>query len=139
VTFLLDTNVISELRKPTRVADPLVRAWAGGRRPSELYLSVVTVMEIEVGIGRVERRDATQGKRLRMWLEDDLLDVFAGRILAFDLATARRAAQLHVPNPRPERDAMIAATAGEHGMTVVTRNVKDFATMGVPLIDPWSH
>ncbi|WP_067864071.1 type II toxin-antitoxin system VapC family toxin [Nocardia shimofusensis] len=138
MTFVLDTNVVSELRKSDRVANASVRAWARARRPSELYLSAVTVTELEVGIGRVERRDGTQGKRLRMWLEDDLLDVFAGRILPFDLATARRAAQLHVPDPRPERDAMIAATAAEHGMTVVTRNVKDFATMGVPLIDPWT-
>ncbi|MCP2319901.1 hypothetical protein APR12_005276 [Nocardia amikacinitolerans] len=138
MTFLLDTNVISELRKSSRVADQSVRAWVAGRRPSELYLSVITVMEIEVGIGRVERRDSTQGKQLRMWLEDKVLDAFAGRVLDLDLSTARRAAQLHVPNPRPERDAMIAATASEHGMTVVTRNVKDFAPMGVPVIDPWN-
>ncbi|MGQ4616989.1 PIN domain-containing protein [Nocardia sp. R7R-8] len=137
MTFLLDTNVLSELRKPSRSAAPSVRAWIAGRRPSELYLSVVTVLEIEVGIGRVERRDPTQGKRLRMWLEDDVLDVFAGRILGIDLPVARRVARLHVPDPRPERDAMIAATAGEHGMTLVTRNVKDFAPMDVPVIDPW--
>lgn len=100
-------------------------------------MSVVTVLEIEVGIGRVERRDSTQGKRLRRWLEDDVLDVFAGRILGIDLAVARRVARLHVPDLRPERDAMIAATASEHGMTLVTRNVKDFAPMDVPVINPW--
>ncbi|MET9030718.1 type II toxin-antitoxin system VapC family toxin [Nocardia sp. NPDC004168] len=137
MTFLLDTNVLSELRKSSRAADPSVRAWIAGRRPSELYLSVVTVLEIEVGIGRVERRDPAQGKRLRMWLEDDVLDVFAGRILGIDLPVARRVARLHVPDPRPERDAMIAATASEHGMTLVTRNVKDFAPMDVPVINPW--
>ncbi|MEU4343840.1 type II toxin-antitoxin system VapC family toxin [Nocardia sp. NPDC023852] len=137
MTFLLDTNVLSELRKSSRAANPSVRAWMAGRRPSELYMSVVTVLEIEVGIGRVERRDSTRGKRLRRWLEDDVLDVFAGRILGIDPAVARRVARLHVPDPRPERDAMIAATASEHGMTLVTRNVKDFAPMDVPVINPW--
>lgn len=138
MTYLLDTNVISELRKSSRVANPSVRAWVAARRPSELYLSVITVMEIEIGIGRVERRDSVQGKRLRSWLEDEVLDVFAGRILDLDLASARRAAQAHVPDPRPERDTMIAATASEHGMTVVTRNTKDFSLLGVPTIDPWA-
>ncbi|TLG13961.1 type II toxin-antitoxin system VapC family toxin [Nocardia cyriacigeorgica] len=138
MTYLLDTNVISELRKSPRVADPSVRAWVAARRPSELYLSVITVMEIEIGIGRVERRDSVQGKRLRSWLEDEVLDVFAGRILDLDLASARRAAQSHVPDPRPERDTMIAAIASEHGMTVVTRNTKDFSLLGVPTIDPWA-
>ncbi|BDT89648.1 type II toxin-antitoxin system VapC family toxin [Nocardia cyriacigeorgica] len=138
MTYLLDTNVISELRKSSRVANPSVRAWVAARRPSELYLSVITVMEIEIGIGRVERRDSVQGKRLRSWLEDEVLDVFAGRILDLDLASARRAAQSHVPDPRPERDTMIAATASEHGMTVVTRNTKDFSQLGVPTIDPWT-
>src|SRR5690606_3185569 len=131
VTYLLDTNVISELRKSSRVANPSVRAWVAARRPSEMYLSVITVMEIEIGIGRVERRDSVQGKRLRSWLEDAVLDVLAGRIRDLDLASARRAAQSHVPDPRPERDTMIAATASEHGMTVVTRNTKDFLPLGV--------
>ncbi|NKY45626.1 type II toxin-antitoxin system VapC family toxin [Nocardia cerradoensis] len=138
MTFLLDTNVISELRKSARVASPAVRAWVAGRRPSELYLSVVTVTEIELGIGLIERRDAAQGNRLRMWLEDEVLDVFAGRILELDLASARRAARLHVPDPRPERDALIGAIASEHAMTIVTRNTKDFASMGVATLDPWS-
>ncbi|KAF0848817.1 type II toxin-antitoxin system VapC family toxin [Nocardia caishijiensis] len=137
MTYLLDTNVLSELRKSARSADPRVRAWIAARRPSELYLSVVTIMEIDIGIGRVERRDADQGKRLRAWLDDTVLDAFDGRILAVDLAVARRAARLHVPDPRPERDALIAATADEHGMTVVTRNTKDFAPTGAPVIDPW--
>lgn len=138
MTYLLDTNVLSELRKSASSADHSVRAWVASRRPSELYLSVVTIMEIDLGIGRVERRDSAQGKRLRSWLEDTVLDAFSGRILAVDLAVARRAARLHVPDPRPERDAMIAATADEHGMTVVTRNVKDFAPMGVAVVNPWA-
>ncbi|MEV0687205.1 type II toxin-antitoxin system VapC family toxin [Nocardia sp. NPDC050378] len=137
MTYLLDTNVLSELRRSARAADPRVRAWVAARRPSELYLSVVTLMELDIGIGRVERRDSEQGKRLRTWLDETVLDAFDGRILAIDLPVARRAARMHVPDPRPERDTLIAATADEHGMTVVTRNVKDFAPTGVPVVDPW--
>ncbi|MFE3545160.1 type II toxin-antitoxin system VapC family toxin [Nocardia sp. NPDC059177] len=137
MNYLLDTNVLSELRKSAKAADPAVRAWTSARRPSELYLSVVTIMELDIGIGRVERRDDEQGKRLRAWLEDTVLDTFAGRILDIDLAVARRAAHMHVPDPRPERDTLIAATAGEHGMTVATRNVKDFTATGVPIVNPW--
>ncbi|MFE7719712.1 type II toxin-antitoxin system VapC family toxin [Nocardia rhizosphaerihabitans] len=139
MTFLLDTNVISELRKSPQSANPAVRAWAAQRRPSDLFLSVITIMEVELGICRIERHDSVQGSRLRRWLEDDVLDVFANRILPLDLAVGRRAARLHVPDPRPERDAMIAATANEHGMTVVTRNTKDFEPMDVPIINPWDH
>ncbi|MFC6011120.1 type II toxin-antitoxin system VapC family toxin [Nocardia lasii] len=137
MTFLLDTNVISELRKSPHSANPAVRSWVAQRRPSDLFLSAITTMEIEIGICRIERRDPVQGSRLRTWLEADVLDVFANRILPLDVAVGRRAARLHVPDPRPERDAMIAATASEHGMTVVTRNVKDFEPMGVPVINPW--
>lgn len=137
MTYLVDTNVLSELRKPVRVADGNVRSWAAACRPSDLHLSVVTVLEIEIGIGRLERKDRAQGQRLRLWLEGRVLAEFAERILPVDLAVARRAAQMHVPDPRPERDALIAATAEEYGMTVVTRNVADFEPLGVPLIDPW--
>ena len=137
MSYLLDTNVISELRKSARTVDPAVRSWVAAHRPSELYLSAITVMEIDVGVARVERRDPVQGQRLRAWLEDAVLGAFAGRVLDFDLASGRRAARLHVPDPRPERDAMIAATASKHGMTVVTRNGKDFGALGVAVIDPW--
>ncbi|WP_280300018.1 type II toxin-antitoxin system VapC family toxin [Nocardia neocaledoniensis] len=137
MTYLLDTNVISELRKPERSANADVRAWIRTRRPSELYLSAITILELEVGVGRVERRDSAQGKRLRTWLEEAVLGGFANRILPFDLSAARTAARFHVPDPRPERDAMIAATALEHQMTVVTRNTKDFAALGVLLVNPW--
>lgn len=138
MSHLLDTNVISELRKSPRRADSRVRAWVAGRVPSDLYLSVITVLEVEVGIGRIVRRDALQGERLQAWLDDELLDAFAGRILPVDVPVARRAARLHVPDPRPERDALIAATAAVHGLTVATRNVKDFAALDVPILDPWS-
>lgn len=137
MSYLLDTNVVSELRKSARSINPSVRSWVAARSPSELYLSAITVMEIDIGVARVERRDPVQGQRLRTWLEDTVLDVFAGRILDFNLPSVRRAARLHVPEPRPERDAMIAATASVHGMTVITRNRKDFLPLGVAVLDPW--
>jgi len=138
VTYLLDTNVISELRKSGDRADPKVRAWARAQRTSELWLSVITIMEVEIGVARVEKRDGRQGTTLRRWLERDLLPAFEGRLLPIDLAIARRAAALHVPDPRPERDVLIAATASERGLIVVTRNVSDFASLDVDLFDPWS-
>ena len=122
MSLLLDTNVVSELRKST--VDPDVARWADGLSKNEAFLSVVTIREIEAGVLLVERRDPTQGARLRTWLEDRLLRQYAGRLLAVDLLVARRAATLHVPDPRPERDALIAATALTHGLTVATRNTR---------------
>lgn len=138
MTYLLDTNVISELRKPAGRANAGVSAWAGTQRTSALWLSVISVMEVEIGVARIERRDEEQGATLRRWLERDLLPAFEHRLLPVDLAVARRAAALHVPDPRAERDVLIAATALERGMTVVTRNTSDFEALGVELIDPWS-
>ncbi|MFK0727744.1 type II toxin-antitoxin system VapC family toxin [Rothia sp. BD8] len=134
---LLDTNVISELRRSKSRADPSVRQWVSQRRPSDLYLSAITVLEVELGITCVGRRDPSQAARLQTWLEEDLLPMFSGRVLPVDVPVARRAARLHVPDPRPERDALIAATAAVHGLTVITRNVADFQPMGVALINPW--
>lgn len=134
--FVLDTNVISELRRPTRT-DPRLLAWASATPTSRLFLSAITLLEIEMGALRVARRDQAQGRLLRAWIDDQVLPTFGERILAVDAAVALRCAQLHVPDPRSERDALIAATALVHGMTVVTRNVADFAPMGVVLLNPW--
>jgi toxin FitB len=133
--FLLDTNVVSELRKTTQ-AEPVVRAWASGHSPDLFHLSTMTLMELEIGVLRIERRDKPQGDRLRHWLQQ-VVAQFDGRILPIDTGIARACAKLHVPDPRPERDALIAATALVHGLTVVTRNTADFAPMGVALLNPW--
>ncbi|MCX7080250.1 MAG: type II toxin-antitoxin system VapC family toxin [Pseudomonas sp.] len=133
--FLLDTNVVSELRKAQ--ADKNVAAWAQSVAAPSLFLSAITVLELETGILRVERRDPAQGCLLRSWLDNHVMPAFAGRILAVDSAVALRCARLHVPDRSNECDALIAATALVHGLTVVTRNVADFQSSGVRLINPW--
>ncbi|GAB07984.1 PIN domain-containing protein [Gordonia amarae] len=137
MTYLLDTNVVSELRKQPGRIDDSVAAWAAAQPATEQYLSSVTVSEIELGILRVERRDELQGRSLRRWFDARVINAFDRRTLPVDCEVARRAALLHVPDPRPERDGYIAATALVHGLTVVTRNVADFAPMGVAIVNPW--
>jgi len=138
VTFLLDTNVISELRKPPAKVNEGVQGWAKTIASHLMHVSVITIMEIEIGVGRVERRDPAQGATLRAWLTNNVLPAFERRVLPVDLAVARSAATRHVPDPRPERDCLIAATAEVRGLTVVTRNVADFEPLGVAVINPWS-
>jgi len=136
--FVLDTDVVSELRKiRSGKADRHVAQWADDVDAGSLHIAAITVLELEIGILQMERRDPTQGAMLRTWLETCVLSEFDGRIFAVDTAVARRCARLHVPDPRAERDALIAATALVHGMIVVTRNVADFAATGVPLQNPW--
>ena len=137
--FILDTNVVSELRK-IRLgrADAQVALWADSVESVELYLSSITVQELEIGVLLAERRDPAQGAMLRIWLDQHVLPAFAGRILSVDTAVAQRSAKLHVSDPRPVRDGLIAATALVHGMTVVTRNIADFESCGVLLLNPWN-
>ena len=136
--YLLDTNVVSELRKTnTAKGDRRVRAWSESIPAASMFLSSITVLELERGTLLMERRDASQGAMLRSWLEDHVLPAFAGRILPVDTPVALRCAALHVPNPRSYRDSLIAATAMVHGMTVVTRNISDFEATGVALLNPW--
>ncbi len=134
--FLLDTNVLSELRRPAR-ADARVASWARAVDHTQFYLSAITILEIEAGTLLLARRDVAQGAVLRSWIDSVILPAFAGRILAVDTAVAQRCAQLHVPDPGPERDALIAATALVHRLKLVTRNLADFQPMGVDLINPW--
>jgi predicted nucleic acid-binding protein len=134
----LDTNVVSELRKvAVGKANKHVVRWEAGVLPAELFISVITMMELEQGTLLIERRDPRQGVALRTWLDNQVLPAFATRLLPVDLAVARICARLHVPNPLPERDALIAATALVHNMAVATRNVDDFARTGVRVVNPW--
>ena len=136
--YVLDTNVVSELRKVRAgKANPNVAAWAESVDAADLFVYVVTVMELELGILSIERKDATQGAVLRAWLEQQVLPEFSERTLPIDTAVAQRCARLHVPDKRGERDALIAATALVHGMAVVTRNVVDFLSTGVTTLNPW--
>ena len=138
--YLLDTNLVSELRKVrSGKADPGVAAWADGVDASSLFLSSITLHELELGVLLAERRDPTQGALLRHWLQQAVVPAFAGRILAVDAAVARRSAALHVPDPKPFRDGLIAATALVHSLVVDTRNLADFEATGVPLLNPWQQ
>ncbi|WP_372157562.1 type II toxin-antitoxin system VapC family toxin [Xanthomonas campestris pv. fici] len=138
--YVLDTTVLSELRK-VRLgkADANVAAWAERVDAADLFVSVITVMELELGVLSIERKDTTQGAMLRSWLEQHVLPEFSGRTLPIDSAVAQRCARLHVPDKRGERDALIAATALVHGMAVVTRSAADFQTTGVTVVDPWEQ
>ena len=141
--YLLDTNVVSESRKASRKRagaarlDQHVQKWFASVDASSLYLSAISILELEIGCLLVERRDAAQGSVLRKWLRDHVLPAFAERILPIDVAVAQRCAALHVPNPLEDRDSLIAATALVHGMTVVTRNTTHFQRTGVALLNPW--
>lgn len=136
MTFLLDTNVISELRRPQK-ADRSVRDWAAAQKDDDLHCSSISILELEIGTLRLLRRDRRQGGALRAWLNDHVIPSFGNRVLALDIEIAIRCGALHVPDPRPDRDAWIAATALVHDLTVVTRNVRDFESTGVRLFNPW--
>ena len=138
--FLLDTNVVSELRKiRLGKANRSVAKWADSVDAADLFLSAITIQELEMGVLLAERRDPSQGAIFRAWLNGHVLPAFNGRVLPVDIAVAQRSARLHVPDPRPVRDALIAGTALAHGMTVVTRNVADFEPTGVLILNPWGN
>ncbi|MGO4352565.1 type II toxin-antitoxin system VapC family toxin [Rhizobium sp. RAF36] len=137
--YLLDTNVISELRKVgDGKADPNVAAWISAQDSRDLFLSAITILELERGILSIQRRDGVQGSRLRKWMDSRVRPEFAERVISVDDAIATRCAHLHIPDRRNEADAIIAATALVHGFAVVTRNIQDFQSTGVVLVDPWS-
>ncbi|MEI7608461.1 MAG: type II toxin-antitoxin system VapC family toxin [Rhodospirillaceae bacterium] len=136
--FLLDTNVLSGLRRPDK-ANPGLLAWAEQVVPEELFISAITLFEIEVGAALVGLKDVHKGNLLRNWINIKVLPEFSGRILPIDTDVARRCAMLHVPHPRPMRDSMIAVTTIVHGLTVVTRSVPDFENTGARLLNPWTE
>ena len=139
--YVLDTNIVSEIRKiKTGKADPGVAEWTR-RTPTGLtYISAITIQELEHGVLLAERRDPTAGSTLRNWLDNDVHAAFEQRILPIDATVARLAAALHVPNPAPANDALIAATALANGMAVVTRNSKDFERFdSLQVLNPWTQ
>ena len=138
--FLLDTNVVSELRKSkVRTANQGVSDWADNVPAALMFVSVITLHELEQGILLAEHSDPIKGKLLRRWLDSSVLPAFADRILPVDTAIARRAAALHVPGPAPFRDGLIGATALVHELTVVTRNLGDFERFdNLGIINPWT-
>ncbi|MEM9360330.1 MAG: type II toxin-antitoxin system VapC family toxin [Pseudomonadota bacterium] len=138
--FLLDTNIVSELRKiGSQHANPNVEQWAKATPGEQTYISVITLFELERGILLAERKDPPKGKILRQWLEDRVLPQYAERTISITTDIVRRCASLHVPNPMPDYDALIAATALVHSLTVVTRNTEDFERTGVKLLNPWQQ
>jgi toxin FitB len=134
--FVLDTNVVSELRRREKTHRNVL-AWADGIPAVNFFLSAITVLELELGILLLARKNTANAASLRTWLDQQILPRFEGRILPVDTAVAQRCARLHVPDTRAERDALIAATALVHGMIVVTRNASDFESLGVAILNPW--
>ncbi len=134
--YLLDTNVISELRPGKRNQSPAVLAWAESMPLEMQFISSIALLELRIGMGLKARQDPAQGAVLARWIEG-LENLFAERTLAVSARAARLCAPMHIPNPGNLADTLIAATALEHGFTVVSRNVQDFAHLGAALINPW--
>ncbi|MFZ4380829.1 MAG: type II toxin-antitoxin system VapC family toxin [Sandarakinorhabdus sp.] len=135
---LLDTNILSESRKlGTSRIDPNAARWLATVDAESSFVSAMTIFELERGVQQLERRDAKQGAVLRSWLDGQVLPTYEARTLPLSRAVALICAGLHIPDPKSERDAWIAATAIEAGLILVTRNVDDFAAMGVKLLNPF--
>jgi len=136
--LLLDTMVISEMRRlESGKGDPAVRRWLESADADSLYLSVITLFEMGAGHLLMLKKDVVQAGPLGEWLYQRVLPEFGRRLLSVDKDVALRCATLHVLRTAPYRDSLIAATALVHGMTVVTRNVKDFEPLGVAVLNPW--
>ena len=136
-TFLLDSNVLSEIRKGKK-AHPHVQNWFENRKQDELATSVICLMELKVGIHRALKQDATFGLLLQEWYEKKIRPAFSNSALPFDLDCAETCAHLQSKRTLPFRDGMIAATALEKGLSLVTRNLSDFEGLGIKLVDPWA-
>lgn len=137
--YLLDTNVLSELRKgKTAKINPNVEKWAESVKLSDLYISVITLQEIQTGILLLERKDETQAKILQTWFNEYVRVSFKDRTLDVCQSVALLCSNLHVPNPRPYADSLISATAQWHGFSLVTRNIDDFTGQNINLINPWT-
>jgi predicted nucleic acid-binding protein len=138
IGFLLDTNVLDELRR-ARSGNQKVIAWADSMPRNPQFISVITLLEVEKGVLAKERQDPAQGAKLRIWLDGVVRPNFSERMLPVTETVALRCARLHVPDKKPKHDALIAATALVHDLTVVTRNVEDFSPMKVALFNPWEY
>ena len=138
--YLLDTNIISESRKlGTSRVDPRAARWFDRVDVETTFVSAMTIFELERGVRQMERRDAAQGSVLRRWLDDQVMATYEHRTLPLSRAVALICAGLHIPDPKSERDAWIAATAIDADLTLASRNTGDFASMGVRLIDPFEN
>lgn len=136
--FLLDTNVVSELRRTrTRRPNPSVAAWIDSIEPAKLFLSSVTLLELEIGIVLKGRHNPAQAEVFQIWYEQHVLPTFAGRILDFDRMAAHHTALFHGFATPPYRDGLIAGIAAANRLTVATRNTEDFRPLGVPVLNPW--
>jgi hypothetical protein len=135
--YLVDTNVISELRKSSQKIDENVTKWANSVSMEDLYLSIISIQEIKTGILNKTKKDKSQADKLNDWFKNDILKGFEGRILGIDIKIALKVAELHAGNPKPYADSLIAGTALHHDLVLVTRNVKDFKDCGLELINPW--
>lgn len=137
MTFLLDTNVLSELRRPNQ-AERRVLNWFGTIAPAETFISAISIAELEQGAVKAERKQLPHAPVLRAWIDTYILRIYAGRILPVDAIIALQYGRLQPPDPLAYADVMIAATALVHGLTVVTRNTRHFAAFSVPLLNPWT-
>lgn len=136
MSYLVDTNVVSELRKGQR-CDPGVASWFANTSSGDIFLSALTVGEIRKGIESIRRRDEPAASALEAWL-GELLATHSDRILAVDAVIAEQWGRFNVPDPLPVLDSLLAATASVHGLTLVTRNVKDVERTGVECLNPFS-